>query len=405
MRILVTGGAGYIGSHTVLLLLEEGHEVHVLDNLSNSSPEALRRVGELAGHRAHLHVADLLDAEATARVFAAVRPEAVIHFAGFKAVGESSAEPLKYYRNNVAGTLNLLEAMDAHGVRTLVFSSSATVYGEAGGVVKYTEELPLAAVNPYGRTKMHIEQMLDDLAASDPRWAIGKLRYFNPVGAHGSGRIGEDPQGIPNNLMPFVAQVAVGRREKLLVFGDDYPTPDGTGVRDYIHVVDLGAGHLAALEYLLKHGGLHAWNLGSGTGSSVLDVVRAFSRAAGREIPYEVAGRRPGDLPEYFADPALAREELGWKSERGLEEMAADVWRWQSGNPEGYPEQASPEQADPGPADPEAPNPPETPESASPAAGAPGGPEPSEGTGAPDSGPETPSAPETPSGPAASTKL
>jgi len=380
MRILVTGGAGYIGSHTVLLLLEEGHEVHVLDNLSNSSPEALRRVGELAGHRAHLHVADLLDTEATAGIFAAVRPEAVIHFAGFKAVGESSAEPLRYYRNNVAGTLNLLEAMDAHGVRTLVFSSSATVYGEAGGVVKYTEELPLAAVNPYGRTKMHIEQMLDDLAASDPRWAIAKLRYFNPVGAHASGRIGEDPQGTPNNLMPFVAQVAVGGREKLLVFGDDYPTPDGTGVRDYIHVVDLGAGHLAALEYLLKHGGLHAWNLGSGTGSSVLDVVRAFSRAAGREIPYEVADRRPGDLPEYFADPALAREELGWKSERGLEEMAEDVWRWQSGNPEGYPDEAGPA------AEPEVPDAPDTPEAAG-------------GRDAEDTGPETPSGPAAPTRP------
>ncbi|MET1036415.1 MAG: UDP-glucose 4-epimerase GalE [Arthrobacter sp.] len=337
MRILVTGGAGYIGSHTVLLLLEEGHDVHVLDNLSNSSPEALRRVAELAGRSATLHEADLLDTSALRGVVERSAPDAVIHFAGLKAVGESSADPLRYYRNNVAGTLNLLEAMGAAGVRTIVFSSSATVYGEAGGVVEYTEDLPLDAVNPYGRTKMHIEHMLDDLAAADPRWSIAKLRYFNPVGAHASGRIGEDPRGIPNNLMPFVAQVAVGRRERLTVYGDDYPTADGTGVRDYIHVVDLAAGHLAALEYLAAHGGLHAWNLGSGTGSSVLDVVRAFGRAAGREIPYEVAARRPGDLPAYWADPTLAREELGWKSERGLEDMVVDVWRWQSENPEGYP--------------------------------------------------------------------
>ncbi|MGG5751806.1 UDP-glucose 4-epimerase GalE [Zafaria sp. Z1313] len=336
MRILVTGGAGYIGSHTVLQLLEAGHDVHVLDNLSNSSPEALRRVAELAGHESRLHVADLVDAEAVDAVLAEAEPEAVVHFGGLKAVGESSAQPLRYYRNNVAGTLNLLEAMDRHGVRTFVFSSSATVYGEAGGVVEYTEDLPLDAMNPYGRTKMHIEQMLDDLAASDPRWAIAKLRYFNPVGAHESGTIGEDPQGVPNNLMPFVAQVAVGRRDELKVFGDDYPTPDGTGVRDYIHVVDLAAGHLAALEFVLEHGGLHAWNLGSGLGSSVLEVVAAFSRAAGREVPYTVVERRPGDLPAYWADPTRAREELGWKSERGLEDMVKDVWRWQSANPHGY---------------------------------------------------------------------
>lgn len=337
MRILVTGGAGYIGSHTVLLLLEEGHEVHVLDNFSNASPESLRRVAELTGRRAHVHEADLLDPASIAAVLDSTHPDAVIHFAGLKAVGESSRRPLWYYRTNVTGTLNLLEAMDGAGVRTIVFSSSATVYGEAGGVTEYTEQLPLAAMNPYGRTKMHIEQMLDDLATSDSRWNIAKLRYFNPVGAHESGRIGEDPQGTPNNLMPFVAQVAVGRREKVSVFGDDYPTNDGTGVRDYIHVVDLAAGHLTALEYLLDHGGLHAWNLGSGTGSSVLDVIQAFSRVSGREVPYEVTARRPGDLPAYWADPTLAREELGWKSERGLEDMVTDVWRWQSSNPEGYP--------------------------------------------------------------------
>ncbi|MBM6621141.1 UDP-glucose 4-epimerase GalE [Micrococcaceae bacterium RIT802] len=336
MRILVTGGAGYIGSHTVLLLLEEGHEVHVLDNLSNSSPEALLRVAELTGREAILHEADLLDPAAVDSVLATAMPEAVIHFAGLKAVGESAQKPLWYYRNNVTGTLNLLEGMDKHDVRTIVFSSSATVYGTAGGVVEYTESLPLAAMNPYGRTKMHIEQMLDDLAASDPRWNIAKLRYFNPVGAHESGRIGEDPQSTPNNLMPFVAQVAVGRREKVNVFGDDYQTSDGTGVRDYIHVVDLAAGHLTALAYLLDHGGLHAWNLGSGTGSSVLDVIKAFSRVSGRHVPYEVTDRRPGDLPAYWANPTLAREELGWKSERGLEDMVTDVWRWQSGNPEGY---------------------------------------------------------------------
>ena len=337
MRILVTGGAGYIGSHTVLQLLEAGHEVHVLDNLSNSSPEALRRVAELAGRAARLHRVDLLDAEGTRMALRTADPEAVIHFAGLKAVGESSEKPLWYYRNNVVGTLNLLEAMESQGVRTLVFSSSATVYGEAGGVVQYNEDLPLAAMNPYGRTKMHIEQMLDDLAASDARWAVAKLRYFNPVGAHESGRIGEDPQGVPNNLMPYVAQVAVGRRERLDVFGDDYPTADGTGVRDYIHVVDLATGHLTALEYLVANGGLHAWNLGSGSGSSVLEVVHAFGRASGRDIPYRIVERRPGDLPAYWADPTLARVELGWKSERGLEDMVVDVWRWQSENPEGYP--------------------------------------------------------------------
>ncbi|MGP5220484.1 UDP-glucose 4-epimerase GalE [Arthrobacter rhombi] len=339
MRILVTGGAGYIGSHTVLLLLEEGHDVHVLDNLSNSSREALRRVAELAGGQATLHVADLLEPAALDRVLTAAAPEAVIHFAGLKAVGESAQKPLWYYRNNVVGTLNLLEAMEAHDVRTIVFSSSATVYGEAGGVVEYTEDLPLDAMNPYGRTKMHIEQILKDLAAADGRWKIANLRYFNPVGAHESGRIGEDPQGLPNNLMPFVAQVAVGRREKVSVFGNDYDTADGTGVRDYIHVVDLAAGHLKAMEYLVEHGGLHSWNLGSGVGTSVLDVIQAFSRVSGEEVPYEVTARRPGDLPAYWADPTLAREELGWKSERGLEDMVADVWRWQSANPEGYREQ------------------------------------------------------------------
>lgn len=336
MRILVTGGAGYIGSHTVLLLLEEGHDVHVLDNFANSSRESLRRVAELTGHHATVHVADLLDPVALDRVLSESRAEAVIHFAGLKAVGESVAKPLAYYRNNVVGTLNLLEAMDTHDVRTLVFSSSATVYGDSQ-ILPLTEDQPLSATNPYGRTKLQIERILDDLAVSDSRWNIAKLRYFNPVGAHESGRIGEDPQGIPNNLMPFVAQVAVGRREKVSVFGDDYPTPDGTGVRDYIHVVDLGAGHLAALEYLQDHGGLHAWNLGTGNGSSVLEVIAAFKRAAGREIAYEIVERRPGDVAASYGDPTLAREQIGWKAERGLEEMVTDMWRWQSNNPEGFP--------------------------------------------------------------------
>ncbi|MCV9994491.1 UDP-glucose 4-epimerase GalE [Paeniglutamicibacter sp. ZC-3] len=345
MRILVTGGAGYIGSHTVLLLLEEGHEVHVYDNLSNSSPEALRRVGELTGHNAHLHVGDLLDEARLKDVFATARPEAVIHFAGLKAVGESVSEPLKYYRNNVTGTLNLLDAMEAHDVRTLVFSSSATVYGETLEL-PITESTALSATNPYGRTKLHIEGMLDDLAGSDQRWSIAKLRYFNPVGSHESGRIGEDPQGIPNNLMPYIAQVAVGVRERVNVFGGDYPTPDGTGVRDYIHVVDLGAGHLAALEYLHEHGGLHAWNLGTGHGSSVLEVIQAFARTSEREIPYEVVDRRPGDVAASYADPTLAREEIGWKAERGLEQMVEDMWRWQSNNPTGYPEDEPADQHD-----------------------------------------------------------
>lgn len=339
MRILVTGGAGYIGSHTVLLLLEEGHEVHVYDNLSNSSPEALHRVGEIAGHTAQLHVGDLLDQVKLDSVFSTVKPEAVIHFAGLKAVGESVEFPMRYYRNNVTGTLNLLESMDSHDVHTLVFSSSATVYGDAG-VVEYREDLKLDAVNPYGRTKMHVEQMLEDVAGSNAKWRIARLRYFNPVGAHESGRIGEDPTGIPNNLMPFISQVAVGRRPILRIFGDDYPTPDGTGVRDYIHVVDLAAAHLAALEYCLDHSGAHAWNIGTGHGSSVLEVMHAFERASGRDIPYELVDRRPGDLAEYFADPTLAREEIGWKAERGLEEMVADNWRWQAANPDGYPEEA-----------------------------------------------------------------
>jgi UDP-glucose 4-epimerase len=336
MRTLVTGGAGYIGSHTVLQLLEAGHEVVVLDNLANSNAEAVRRVGELAGPKADLRVVDLLDEYGVARLVEEVAPEAVIHFAGLKAVGESVAQPERYYRNNVGGTLNLVRAMDATGCRTLVFSSSATVYGDPASV-PVREDFPLTATNPYGWSKLMVEQVLRDLHTSDDRWRIGLLRYFNPVGAHPSGRIGEDPQGIPNNLVPFIAQVAVGRREKLAVFGDDYPTPDGTGVRDYIHVLDLAAGHLAALDALVERGGCHPWNLGTGRGHSVLEVVEAFARASGREIPYEVVPRRPGDIAACYADPARARAELGWTAQLGLDAMCADTWRWQSANPEGYP--------------------------------------------------------------------
>jgi UDP-glucose 4-epimerase len=335
MRVLTTGGAGYIGSHTVLSLIEAGHEPVVLDNFDNSSPEAVRRVSELAGRDVELIEADLLDQERTRQILAEGNFDAVIHFAGLKAVGESVAKPLKYYRTNILSTLNLLEAMGEAGVKTFVFSSSATVYGDAG-VVQYTEDLPTNAVNPYGRTKLDIEEILDDLAVADPSWHIAKLRYFNPVGAHESGRIGEDPQGIPNNLMPFVSQVAVGRRDHLSIFGGDYPTPDGTGVRDFIHVVDLAKGHVAALEALPEYPGARAWNLGSGEGASVLDVVHAFERASGKKLPYEIVDRRPGDLAEYYAEPSRARIELNWKTERGLEDIARDTWRWQSNTPYGY---------------------------------------------------------------------
>ncbi|NKX52261.1 UDP-glucose 4-epimerase GalE [Arthrobacter deserti] len=335
MKILVTGGTGYIGSHTVLALLEAGHDVVVADNLSNSSTESLRRVEELTGRTARFHQADLLDEAALEGVFAAEQVEAVIHFAGLKAVGESVAQPLRYYHNNVAGTLNLLRCMEAHDVRILVFSSSATVYG-AAEEVPMTEKMPLDATNPYGRTKEQIEDILSDLGAADNRWRIALLRYFNPVGAHPSGRIGEDPTGVPNNLLPFVAQVAVGRRDKVRVFGNDYPTPDGTGVRDYSHVVDLAAGHLAALDYIAARPGVGRWNLGTGKGSSVLEVLEAFGRAAGAPVPYEFADRRPGDAAVSYADPSAALAELGWAATRDLDTMCADHWRWQKNNPNGY---------------------------------------------------------------------
>jgi len=339
MRILVTGGTGYIGSHTTLELLQAGHDVVVVDNLANSSTESLARVQELTGRTAAFVQADLLDPAALEQIFTEHSPEAVIHFAGLKAVGESVAKPLHYYRNNVAGTLNLLDAMDRHDVRTIVFSSSATVYG-ASEEVPLAEHMPMDAVNPYGRTKEQIEDILADLGASDERWSIALLRYFNPVGAHESGRIGEDPTGVPNNLLPFVAQVAVGRREKVMVFGGDYPTPDGTGVRDYIHVMDLAAGHLAALDYIAARKGVKRWNLGTGNGSSVLEVLAAFSKAAGKDVPYELAPRRPGDAAVSYADPAAAKADLGWTASRSLEDMCRDHWNWQKQNPQGYASQA-----------------------------------------------------------------
>ncbi|PRA06977.1 UDP-glucose 4-epimerase GalE [Arthrobacter sp. MYb229] len=337
MRILVTGGAGYIGSHTVLLLLQEGHQVSVIDNFSNSSPESLRRVVGLAGRTLDAYQIDLLDAERLTQAIGEIKPEAVIHFAGLKAVGESVAQPLKYYENNVVGTLNLLEAMNAAECRTIVFSSSATVYGDSTDL-PLREDTRRSATNPYGRTKLHIEEMLEELAVSDSRWRIANLRYFNPVGAHESGLIGEDPQGIPNNLMPFVAQVAIGKRVEVQVFGGDYSTADGTGVRDYIHVLDLASGHLAALDYLSNSQGVHVWNLGTGAGSSVLEVIDAFARISGRPVPYRITGRRPGDVAESYAHPEKARLDLGWKAERGLEQMVADMWNWQSNNPDGFPE-------------------------------------------------------------------
>lgn len=335
MKVLVTGGAGYIGSHTVLALLEEGHDVLVLDNLANSSATSLRRVEELTGKHPEFVQLDLLDADGLDELFAKEEFDSVIHFAGLKAVGESVEKPLMYYRNNVAGTLNLLTSMDKHGVRNLVFSSSATVYG-ASEEVPLIEKMPLDATNPYGRTKEQIEDILTDIGASDSSWHIALLRYFNPVGAHESGRIGEDPTGVPNNLLPFVAQVAVGRREKVLVFGNDYPTPDGTGVRDYIHVMDLAAGHLAALAYLPEHAGVFRWNLGTGNGSSVLEVIDAFSAAAGHKVPYEFAPRRPGDAAVSYADPSSALADLGWSAHRSLAQMCEDHWRWQKNNPQGY---------------------------------------------------------------------
>jgi UDP-glucose 4-epimerase len=336
MRILVTGGAGFIGSHTTVELLNAGHDVVVVDNLSNSKREAVRRTAELAGRPFVFEEGDLLDRERLDGIFSRHPVDAVIHFAAFKAVGESVAQPLKYYHNNVTGTLVLCETMIAHGVKTMVFSSSATVYGDPT-IVPLTEEAPLSGVNPYGQTKLIMEQVFRDLARSDEAWNITLLRYFNPVGAHESGRIGEDPSGVPNNLFPYITQVAVGKLPFLRVFGDDYPTPDGTGVRDYIHVVDLAIGHVKALEGLAGKTGCRPYNLGTGKGTSVLEALRAFERASGRTIPYKVLPRRPGDAAVCYCDPSLAERELGWKAERDLDAMCRDAWRWQSQNPTGYP--------------------------------------------------------------------
>ncbi|MBP7547512.1 MAG: UDP-glucose 4-epimerase GalE [Corallincola sp.] len=334
--VLVTGGAGYIGSHTVVELLNAGHEVIVVDNLSNASEESLTRVAEICGRAPQFYRCDILDRDGLTAVFKAHPAiSAVIHFAGLKAVGESVQQPLRYYQNNVTGTMVLTEVMAGHGVFNLVFSSSATVYGDPASV-PIRENFPTGATNPYGRSKLMVEEILRDLNVAEPRWNIALLRYFNPVGAHPSGRIGEDPNGLPNNLTPFITQVAVGKLPRLRVFGNDYPTRDGTGVRDYIHVVDLAIGHLRALDRLAANPGVVTYNLGTGSGYSVLEMVKAFEVATGKSIAYEVVARRPGDIAECFADPALARTELGWQAERGISEMTADAWRWQSQNPNGY---------------------------------------------------------------------
>jgi UDP-glucose 4-epimerase len=336
MKILVTGGAGYIGSHTSVELLQAGYEIIIVDNLSNSKEEALNRVRELSGRSFDFHKVDMLDYESLDQVFDLHSIHAVIHFAGLKAVGESVNIPLRYYHNNLTGTLNLCQAMQKHGVKDIVFSSSATVYGDPKEV-PIQEDFPLSATNPYGRTKLMIEDILRDLFVSDPEWNIALLRYFNPVGAHASGRIGEDPNGIPNNLVPYISQVAVGKLPFLRIFGDNYPTPDGTGIRDYIHVVDLAVGHIRALERLQEKPGVVTYNLGTGQGYSVMEVLRAFEIASQQSIPFQVIERRPGDVAVSYADPTLAERELKWRAERGIEEMCADVWRWQSQNPEGYP--------------------------------------------------------------------
>lgn len=336
MHIIVTGGAGYIGSHTCLELLEAGHRVTVIDNLCNASHESIRRVEQLTGRSITFFEADLLDEQGLTEVFRQVADaDAVIHFAGLKAVGESVEKPLLYYQNNISGTLNLCRVMQDFDIKNIVFSSSATVYGDPASV-PITENFPLSCTNPYGRTKLMIEEILRDLAVPDPQWNIALLRYFNPVGAHKSGQIGEDPNGLPNNLMPYISQVAVGKLTELSVFGNDYPTPDGTGVRDYIHVVDLAIGHLRALEKLTENPGVVTYNLGTGQGYSVLEMVKAFEHASSKKVPYRIAPRRAGDIAQCYADPALALEQLGWKAERGIDEMCQDTWRWQSANPQGY---------------------------------------------------------------------
>lgn len=335
MSMLITGGAGYIGSHTCVQLLEAGYQITVVDNLCNSNIEAIHRVKRITGKDFRFYAEDLRDEKALDDIFRENDIDSVIHFAGLKAVGESVAKPLEYYGNNLISTLTLLKVMEKYNIKRLVFSSSATVYGDPA-TVPITEDFPLSATNPYGMTKLMIENILKDLYRADKSWDIALLRYFNPVGAHESGLIGEDPNGIPNNLMPYIAQVAIGKLEKLKVFGNDYPTRDGTGVRDYIHVVDLADGHLAALRKLQTGSGLVVYNLGTGAGSSVLEMVEAFSKASGRPIPYEVTERRPGDIAECYADPRKAERELSWSAKRGLAEMCRDTWNWQRKNPNGY---------------------------------------------------------------------
>lgn len=335
MKILVTGGAGYIGSHTCIELIEAGHEIVVVDNLSNSSEKAIEAVKKITGKDFLFYKCDILDYEGLTEIFNEHKIEAVIHFAGLKAVGESVAKPLEYYHNNMTGTFTLLKVMREHDVFNIVFSSSATVYGSPE-TVPIKEDFPLSATNPYGATKLMLERVLSDLYVSDNRFSVVLLRYFNPIGAHKSGCIGEDPKGIPNNLLPYVAQVAVGRLPRLNVFGNSYPTHDGTGVRDYIHVVDLAIGHLKAVEKRSNIPGVHIYNLGTGQGYSVLQIVKAFSEACGKDIPYVIAPPRPGDVAICYADASKAKEELGWEAERGLGEMCADTWNWQSNNPNGF---------------------------------------------------------------------
>ena len=335
MKILVSGGAGYIGSHTVIQLIAAGHDVVIVDNFSNSNPTVLGRLESLTGQGIVLHSFDLCDYDKTEHLFAAEGFDAVIHFAGYKAVGESNEKPLEYYENNLGSTFSLVRAMQRHHVDKLVFSSSATVYGNDQAAA--TEDRPTYATNPYGWTKVMQEQILRDVAVASPEMRFALLRYFNPVGAHASGTIGEDPSGIPNNLMPFIAQVAVGQREKLRIFGGDYDTVDGTGVRDYIHVEDLAAGHIAALEALASTSdSVNVWNLGSGHGTSVLELLQAFGRTVGRELPYEIVARRPGDVATSYADASKANAELGWSTQKSIDDMCADSWRWQSQNPQGF---------------------------------------------------------------------
>ncbi|MBP1949062.1 UDP-glucose 4-epimerase GalE [Virgibacillus litoralis] len=335
MAILVTGGAGYIGSHTCVELLNEGYEIIVLDNLSNSNDEALRRVKEITGKQFKAYTADLLDKKHVSDVFSENKIDSVIHFAGLKAVGESVSDPLRYFKNNITGTIILCEVMQQYGVKKLVFSSSATVYG-ASGNVPITEETHLGATNPYGRTKQMIEEILQDVYRSDQEWSIALLRYFNPIGAHKTGRIGEDPNGIPNNLLPYISQVAVGKRQQLQVFGNDYPTRDGTGVRDYIHVVDLATGHIKALKKIQSANGVDAYNLGTGKGYSVLEMINAFEKATNQKIPYRMEERRPGDAAICYANPLKAKKQLGWQPIRDIDAMCEDTWRWQYNNPNGY---------------------------------------------------------------------